>query len=382
VPGWDPEQHPESVKSGRTNDEVAADPDAMWRSDLPANQAEVVLPKTGAKAPVRKKASRKRRRPTVRAPAPTPAELKSLDALGANGDWDFQGRTLKLTNLDKVLFPSRDGEAAATKRDLIRYHALVAPTMLRYLVDRPVNLHRYPNGVTKPGFWHKAVPEHAPDWLTRWRYEDARPGDTEWYFIVDNPPALAWMANYGAIELHPWTSSIADVHQPTWAMIDIDPGTNTSFDDVVLLARLFRTALDHVGVIGRPKVTGKRGIQIWVPIAPGYTFDDTRAWIETISRAVGDTVPDLVSWKWHKSDRSGLARLDYTQNAINRTLVAPYSARPAPGAPVSVPLQWDELDDPDLRPDTWTIRSVVPRLDEVGDPFAELLTVEQELPAI
>jgi bifunctional non-homologous end joining protein LigD len=281
-----------------------------------------------------------------------------------------------------VLFPARDGEAAATKRDLIRYHALVAPTMLRYLVDRPVNLHRYPNGVTKAGFWHKAVPDHAPDWLTRWRYEDARPGDTEWYFIVDSPPALAWMANYGAIELHPWTSSIADVHQPTWAMIDIDPGTKTSFDDVVLLARLFRTALDHLGVIGLPKVTGKRGIQIWVPIASGYTFDDTRAWIETISRAVGDTVPDLVSWKWHKSDRSGLARLDYTQNAINRTLVAPYSARPAPGAPVSVPLQWDELDGPDLRPDKWTIRTVIDRLNDVGDPFAALLGLEQELPAI
>jgi bifunctional non-homologous end joining protein LigD len=382
VPGWDPEQHPDSVKSGRTNDEVAADPDAMWRSDLPADQAEVAVPKTGAKAPVRKKAPQRRRRPTVRAPAPTPAELRALDALGANGDWDFQGCTLKLTNLDKVLFPARDGEAAATKRDLIRYHALVAPTMLPYLVDRPVNLNRFPNGVTKPGFWHKAVPEHAPDWLTRWRYEDARPGDTEWYFIVDSPPALAWMANYGAIELHPWTSSIADVHQPTWAMIDIDPGTKTSFDDVVLLARLFRTALDHLGVLGRPKVTGKRGIQIWVPIASGYTFDDTRAWIEQISRAVGGTVPDLVSWKWHKSDRSGLARLDYTQNAINRTLVAPYSARPAPGAPASVPLQWDELDDPDLRPDRWTIRSVIERLDGVGDPFADLLGLEQELPAI
>jgi len=382
VPGWDPEQHPRSVKSGRTNDEVAADPDAMWRSDLPADRAEIALPKPGTTVPARSKPRRRRRRVPAPVPAPTAGELKALDALGANGEWELHGRTLKLTNLDKVLFPGRDGDAAVTKRDLIRYHAMVAPTMVPYLADRPVNLHRYPNGVTKPGFWHKAVPDHAPDWLTRWRYDDARPGETEWYFIVDSAPALAWMANYGAVELHPWTSSAADEHQPTWAMIDIDPGTKTSFDDVVLLARLFRTALDHFGVIGRPKVTGKRGIQIWVPIAAGYTFDDTRAWVETISRAVGQTVPDLVSWKWHKSDRSGLARLDYTQNAINRTLVAPYSARPAPGAPVSVPLQWDELDDPDLRPDTWTIRSVIERLDTVGDPFADLLTIDQELPPV
>jgi bifunctional non-homologous end joining protein LigD len=258
----------------------------------------------------------------------------------------------------------------------------VAPVMLPYLVDRPVNLHRFPNGVTKPGFWHKAVPSHAPDWLARWHYDDARPGETEWYFVLDSAPGLAWMANYGAIELHPWTSTIADVHQPTWAMIDIDPGTKTTFDEIILLARLYRTALDHLGVVGRPKVTGRRGIQIWVPIAPGYTFDDTRAWVEAVSRAVGGTVPDLVSWKWHKSDRTGLARLDYTQNAINRTLVAPYSARPAPGAPVSVPLAWDELDDAELRPDRWTIRTVVERLDTVGDPFAELLDCDQDLPAI
>ena len=104
--------------------------------------------------------------------------------------------------------------------------------------------------------------------------------------------------------------------------------------------------------------------------------------METISRAIGDTVPELVSWAWHKQDRNGLARLDYTQNAINRTLVAPYSVRAAAGAPVSVPLEWDELDDPDLRPDQWTITTVLDRLDAVGDPFARLLGVRQQLPKL
>ena len=110
--------------------------------------------------------------------------------------------------------------------------------------------------------------------------------------------------------------------------IDIDPGTRTTFDDVLVLARLYRTALDHLGVIGRPKVTGQRGIQIWVPIAVGHTFDDTRArGSRRCPAPSGATVPELVSWKWHKSEREGLARLDYTQNAINRTLVAPFSVR-------------------------------------------------------
>ena len=101
-----------------------------------------------------------------------------------------------------------------------------------------------------------------------------------------------------------------------------------------------------------------------------------------MSRAVGATVPELVSWKWTKNDREGKARLDYTQNAVNRTLVAPYSARPAAGAPVSVPLEWDELDDPDLRPDRWTIRTVLERVRRVGDPFASLYEVEQSLPKL
>jgi bifunctional non-homologous end joining protein LigD len=129
-----------------------------------------------------------------------------------------------------------------------------------------------------------------------------------------------------------------------------------------------------------PKVTGKRGIQIWVPVRRGYTFDDTRAWVEGVSRAVGGTVPDLVSWAWTKSDRGGKARLDYTQNAINKTLVAPFSTRPSPGAPVSVPIEWDELDDPDLAPDRWTLRTVLDRLDDVGDPLRPLIGLQQALP--
>ena len=117
-----------------------------------------------------------------------------------------------------------------------------------------------------------------------------------------------------------------------------------------------------------------------VPVAPGYGFDDTRRWVEKVSRAVGATVPDLVSWEWHRERRRGLARLDYTQNAINKTLVAPFSARPAPGAPVSVPIRWEELDDPDLRSGRWTLRTVAARVAEAGDPLAPLVGRAQRLP--
>jgi bifunctional non-homologous end joining protein LigD len=163
-------------------------------------------------------------------------------------------------------------------------------------------------------------------------------------------------------------------------LIDLDPGTTTKWADLLTLARLHRTALEHLGVRAFPKVTGRRGIQIWVPIERGPSFDDTRAWVEQLSKAVGAVAPELVSWKWDVKERGGLARLDYTQNAINKTLVAPYSPRPAAGAPVSTPIEWDELDDPKLKPDAFTIRSIDKRLKESGDPFRAVLTAAQRLP--
>ncbi|MDQ1674691.1 MAG: bifunctional non-ous end joining protein LigD, partial [Frankiaceae bacterium] len=189
VGGWNAEDHPKSVLSGRTNDEVKADPDRMWRSDLPAARASVPL----KAAPVETAAT---------------GELDALDALGTSGTWQVFGRELKVTNLDKVLFPARPGEEAVTKRDLIRYSAEIAPVLLPYLSRRALNLHRYPNGAESKGFWHKEVPKHAPDWLPRWDNPEADPGETRTYLVVDEPAALVWAANFGALEWHAWTSRV------------------------------------------------------------------------------------------------------------------------------------------------------------------------------
>jgi len=363
VEGWDPEEHPRSVLSGRTNDEVKADPDRLWRSDLPAAEASILL-----------------RRPDV--PPPTEHELAALEAIGEKGQWEVFGRTLRLTNLDKVLFPARPGETPVTKRELVRYAACIAPVVLPYLEGRALNMHRYPNGAQAKGFWHKELPTHAPDWVPRWTNPDADPDETQTYLVVDEPAALVWAANFGALEWHAWTSCTEDPHHPTYALIDIDPGSRTPWEDVLVLARLHRTALEHLDVRAQPKVTGRRGIQVWVPIARGPSFEETRSWVEQLSRAIGAVMPELVSWKWEVSERAGQARLDYTQNAINKTLVAPYSPRAGAGAPVSAPIEWDELDDPSLRPDGFTIRTVLDRVAERGDPFRSLLGVEQALPTI
>lgn len=369
VDGWSPDDHPLSVKTGRSNEEVAAQPSSVWHSDRPADRAEVPTGSRPGGDPH-----------PVGFEGATAEEVGALDRLVSEGEWEVQGRPVRLTNLDKVLFPGRGGDAPVTKRDLIRYYTSVAPAILPYLADRPVNLHRFPNGSDRPGFWHKQAPDYAPDWIRRWRYPDAGPGDSECYFVLDSAPALAWMANYAALELHPWTSRVPDVHEPTWALIDIDPGTDTTAEEVLTLARLFRTGLDHLGVFGLPKVTGQRGIHIWIPITSGCSFRSTSEWVEKLSRAVGATVPDLVSWKWQKSGREGRARLDYTQNAINKTLVAPYSVRPAPGAPVSAPITWEELDDPSLRTDSWSVRSLPARLARVGDLWSGAFAHAQRLP--
>jgi bifunctional non-homologous end joining protein LigD len=312
------------------------------------------------------------------------AELAALDELPAKGGtWAVDGVELAVTNLDKVLFPAAGaGRPETTKRDLLRYFALVADTMLPYFAGRPCNTVRHPNGTDESGFWAKAAPKRAPEWLTQWPNEDAADDETRWYVVVDRPATLLYMANLAAVEYHPWTSSCATSKEPDWALIDLDPGTETTWDQVVLLAKMHQTALDHLDLQAGVKVTGKRGIQIWIPVEHGLGFDDTLAWVEKLSHMVGQLVPDLVSWAWTKADRGGKARLDYTQNIRNKTLVGPFSPRAAAGAPVSVPLRWDELDDPELRADRWTVHTVPDRLAEVGDPMAPLIGLSQHLPPI
>ncbi|GAA6527273.1 non-homologous end-joining DNA ligase [Intrasporangium sp. DVR] len=363
VSGWDAEDHPTSVLTGRTNDEVKAAPDRLWRSDLPTAEASVPVGGTQIEGP-------------------SEDELAALADLGRQGTWDVHGRRLKVTNLDKVLFPARDGEEPVTKRELLAYAARIAPVLVPYLRGRALNMHRYPDGAAKQGFWHKEVPDHAPEWITRWHNADADPDETQFYVVVDEPATLVWVAGFGALEWHPWTSPTEAPERPSYVLFDLDPGERTSWDEVVELARLHRTAFEHLGLRAYPKLTGKRGIQVWVPIAKGPRFDETREWAERVSKTIGAVQPELVSWTWQKSGRKGLARLDYTQNAVNKTLVAPYSPRAAAGAPVSAPITWDELDDPELRPDRFTIRTILDRLEARGDLFRGALAQDQPLPIL
>lgn len=339
-PGWTVPDPPRSVSSGRSRDEIRAGAPPVWRA----------------------------------------ANADELDALArlpaSGGTWSVDGRDVPVSNLDKVVLSARRGGPATTKRQLIAHYAAFAPILAPYLWARPVNLRRFPDGIERPGFWQRAVPRGAPEWIRRWT--DPERGTRQ--VVFDGPASLAWAANLAVIEIHPWTSTAARPDSPSWALFDLDPGPETTWDELVVLARLHRVALEHLGVDGRPVVTGSRGIHVRVPVRTPTTYAVTRAFVETVSRTVADVVPDLVSWRWRVDERGGRARLDVTQNASNRTLAVPYGVRARPGAPVAVAIEWDELDDPDLRPDGWTVASVAERVRRSGDPLAAIALAPQVLP--
>jgi bifunctional non-homologous end joining protein LigD len=321
--GWDTEAFPRSVKSGRTNDEVAAEPDAEWRSDLPVDDAERQLRWSG----------------------PSSGELKSLDALGDQGSWELGGQTLRLTDLDKEVLPRRGRGRKVTRRDLVRYYATMAPVLLPYLRDRPLA----PSGLRAK----------APDWVAQ------GPDDRgEQRVVADRPATLAWLATHGVVELRASTATTEQPDRPSYAVVAVGPARGGTFDDVLVVGRLLGSALHHLGVTGRPKVDGESGIEVWLPVEPRRSFADTQARVEKICDAVTATVPEVAA----------KVRLDAGATSV----LAPYSVRAAAGAPVSMPLEWEDLDDPDLRPDRWTIRDAADRA--ATDPFLVLLTTRQWLP--
>lgn len=299
--------------------------------------------------------------------------LEELRRMPADGFWELAGRRLRLTNLDKPLWPA-DG---IRKRDLIAYYVTMAPLLLTHLRDRAVGMQVFPDGIDGKHFWRKRIPDHAPDWIRTWTYHGDR---TVTYVLVDEVATLAWMANAAVIDIHPWHSRVDAPNQPDWAVFDLDPFPPATFDDVRHIGRLVKTALDHYGLRGLPKVSGQTGLQIYVPLQRGPDQDQVRAWVEEVARAIGRVAPDLVTFEWSVARRTGRLRIDYTQNVVGKTLAAPYSVRPAPRAPVSTPVTWEELEGDSIRPDSWTMGTVIDRVAQVGDLFAAVLEGGQALP--
>ncbi|HUG55670.1 MAG TPA: DNA ligase D, partial [Candidatus Limnocylindrales bacterium] len=284
---------------------------------------------------------------------------------------EVEGRTVKLSNLDKVLFP----EDGYTKADLIRYYIEVSPFLIPWLRDRPLTLKPFPDGITGTTFYQKNKPSFTPRWIRSWRDPEEEGNE---YVLANDVATMVWLANYTAIEIHPRLARVDDPDHPDFAMIDLDPSEGATWAEVKEVAALAKSLLDELGLQGFPKTTGSRGIHVLVPIARRYTFDESRAFVESFGKILRERAPKLVTLEFAKARRRGVY-IDYLQNMRNKSTAGPYSVRPRRRAPVSAPLRWDEIGALG-RPDAFTIANMPERLAAVGDLLAPSLGLAQRLP--
>ncbi|MFJ6752616.1 non-homologous end-joining DNA ligase [Streptomyces sp. NPDC091266] len=278
---------------------------------------------------------------------------------------DVAGRTVRLSHPDKTYYPER----GFTKLDVAHYYLAVADGVLRGLRDRPTTMQRFPDGVEGDFFYQKRAPKGLPEWLptARIAFPSGRFADE---MCPTEPAAVLWAANLGCLTFHPWPVRRGDTEHPDELRIDLDPQPGTDFADSATVALELRELLTEHGLSGWPKTSGGRGVHVYVPISPRWTFTEVRRAAIAVARELERRMPDQVTSAWWKEERGEKVFVDYNQMARDRTIASPYSLRARPRATVSTPLRWEEL--PDVTPEDFDLRTVPPRFAELGDLHAEM----------
>ena len=282
-------------------------------------------------------------------------------------------REVIVTNPDKVFFP----EKGLTKNDLVSYYERVAKWMLPYLRNRPLVLTRFPDGIDGKSFYQRDAPDFAPDWVKRtslWTQTEDRDIN---YFMVDDAPALKYLANMGAIPVHVWHSRIDSLERPDWCVLDLDP-KEAPFEDVIEVAREIRDLLEEIELPGYLKTSGASGLHIMLPMARHLTHDQSRSFGELLARVIVARRPDICTVVRAVRKRSSKVYIDYMQNRHGQLIAAPFSARAEAAASVSMPLKWSELNGR-LKNANYHIENALRRLKRAGDPMRDLLTDEPDL---
>lgn len=289
---------------------------------------------------------------------------------------EVDGRSLQLSNLDKVLYP----ELGFTKAQVIDYYARIAPVMLPHLADRCITLRRYPNGVEEASFFEKRCPSHRPDWLRTAVGPGDRTGAIH-YCCLDEAASLVWTANLAAIELHSPMATSADLGSPTILVFDLDPGLPATIVQCCEVALLLREVLDSVGLSGFAKTSGSKGLQVYVPLNDEHTHDHASSFALAVGQLLMKQHPALVLVNMAKSQRTGKVLVDWSQNSRHKTTVAPYSLRAKSRPTVSTPVTWDEVATGSRGVElSYEVADVLARVTKHGDLFAETLTLRQSLP--
>ena len=290
---------------------------------------------------------------------------------------EIGGRTLSVSNLDKVLYP----ETGFTKAEVIDYYVRVAPTILAHLGDRGITMRRFPDGVDAGSFFEKRCPSHRPEWVQAALGPGDRGGAIE-YCRLTEPAALAWAANMAALELHAPMARVDDIDAPTMVVFDLDPGPGTAMTECAVVAGWIRTVLDAVGLRAWPKTSGSKGLQLYVPLNAPHTHDHASSFALAVAQLVERDHPELVVTTQRKEARAGKVLIDWSQNSRHKTTICVYSLRARPHPTVSTPVTWDEVvAAAEGAPLSFEAPDVLDRLDAHGDLFAPTTTLIQDLPA-
>lgn len=291
---------------------------------------------------------------------------------------EIDGRRLKLSNLDKVLYP----EAGFTKAEVIDYAVRIAPVMLPHVADRGLTLRRYPNGVDGTSFFEKRCPSHRPEWVGTFDGPGDRNG-TIGYCALDSTAALAWAANLAALELHAPMARGADIESPTMLVFDLDPGPGTGITECAEVALDIRAVLDNLaGLVCLPKTSGSKGLQLYVPLNTPHTHEHCSSFALAVAQVLEKHHADRVTSTMAKAARPNKVFIDWSQNSRHKTTIAVYSLRARPRPTVSTPVTWDEIDAAASGERLFfEAPQVLDRVAQLGDLFAPVLTTEQVLPA-
>jgi DNA ligase D len=301
---------------------------------------------------------------------------------------DAGGRDVRVSNPDRVIFPETPRTAPVTKLDIVNYYLAVDAGIMRALNRRPTTLERWTKGVypgmvlsTREGrvgdaFYQKRVPKGAPDYVetAQIAFPSGRRADE---VCPTEIAVVAWAGQMGTITFHPWPVRREDVDHPDELRLDLDPQPGTDFEDAARVAAGARALLEELGYRGFPKTSGGRGIHIYVRVEPRWTFTDVRHAAIAFGRELERRLPDQVTTSWWKEERGERIFIDYNQNARDRTIASAYSIRPKPGAPVSAPLDWEELAE--VRPEDFTVATMPTRFAQIGDRHAEIDEVAHSL---
>jgi bifunctional non-homologous end joining protein LigD len=293
---------------------------------------------------------------------------------------DVEGRRLRLTNLDKVLYPA----TGFTKGQVIDYYTRAAPYVLPHLRGRALTLKRYPNGVDGGHFYEKQRPSHAPDWVRS--VPIVAGGRTIDFVVCDDLPTLVWLANLADLELHPSLSLVEDVDRPTVVAFDLDPGAPAGLEQCCTVALLLREVLGALGLQCFPKASGSKGMQVYLPLNTETAYDETKPFAHGVARLLEKRDPELIVSVMSKAERRGKIFIDWSQNDRHKTTVGVHSLRAQERPTVSTPLRWEEIEE--VAGGGGSERLVaesslaLERLEASGDPFEPVVKLEQRLPGL